>query len=31
MAYIVIPILPENGKQDVELEVTINGQKKELH
>ncbi len=31
MAHIAIPIPPGNGKQEVEIEVTINGQKQELH
>ena len=31
MAHIAIPIPPGNGKQEVEIEVTINGQKQQLH
>lgn len=31
MAHIAIPIPPGNGKQDVEIQVTINGQKQQLH
>lgn len=31
MAYIAIPIPNLPGKQDIEIEVTINGQKQALH
>ena len=31
MAYIAVPIPPLPGKQDIEIEVTINGQKQQLH
>lgn len=31
MAYIAVPIPPLQGKQDIEIEVTINGQKQQLH
>jgi hypothetical protein len=31
MAYIAIPISPMLGKQDIEIDVTINGQKQALH
>ncbi len=31
MAHIAVPIPPLPGKQDIEIEVTINGQKQQLH
>lgn len=31
MAYIAVPIPNLPGKQDIEIEVTINGEKQELH
>lgn len=31
MSHIAIPIPPSNGKQDIEIEMTINGQKQQLH
>lgn len=31
MAHIAIPLPLGNGKQEVEIEVTINGQKQQLH
>lgn len=31
MAHIAIPIPTQLGKQDIEIEVTINGQKQALH
>lgn len=31
MAYIAVPIPPLPGKQDIEIEVTINGLKQQLH
>ena len=31
MAYIAVPIPSLQGKQDIEIEVTINGQKQQLH
>ncbi len=31
MAYIALPIPSIPGKQDIEIEVTINGQKQQLH
>lgn len=31
MAYIAVPIPNLPGKQDIEIEVTINGQKQQLH
>ncbi len=31
MAYIAIPIPSGRGKQDIEIEVTINGQKQAIH
>ncbi|UBM57297.1 hypothetical protein LAG90_10750 [Marinilongibacter aquaticus] len=31
MAHIAIPLPNTKGKQDVEIEVTINGQKQQLH
>ena len=31
MAYIAIPIPGGRGKQDIEIEVTINGQKQAIH
>lgn len=31
MSHIAIPIPPGSGKQDIEIEMTINGQKQQLH
>ncbi len=31
MSHIVIPIPPHSGKQEIEIEVTINNQKQQLH
>lgn len=31
MSHIAIPIPRSNGKQDIEIEMTINGQKQQLH
>jgi hypothetical protein len=31
MSYIAIPLPPGRGKQEVEIEVTINGQKQQIH
>lgn len=31
MGHIAIPIPPGNGKQDVEIEITVNGKKAQLH
>jgi hypothetical protein len=31
MSYIAIPLPPGKGKQEVEIEVTINGQKQQIH
>ncbi len=31
MSHIAIPIPPGNGKQDIEIEMTINGKKQQLH
>ena len=31
MSHIAIPIPPGTGKQDIEIEMTINGQKQQLH
>jgi len=31
MSHIAIPIPPGSGKQEIEIEMTINGQKQQLH
>ncbi len=31
MSHIAIPIPRGNGKQDIEIEMTVNGQKQQLH
>ena len=31
MSHIAIPIPPGEGKQEIEIEMTINGQKQQLH
>jgi hypothetical protein len=31
MPHIAIPLPPGKGKQDIEIEITINGQKQQLH
>ncbi|MEK7253357.1 MAG: hypothetical protein AAB316_01320 [Bacteroidota bacterium] len=31
MPHIAIPLPPGKGKQDIEIEVTINGEKQQLH